>query len=274
MVAPIDPTSLATVKVSAIDQSGAKHPATGFLYTANGKTYLVTNWHVLTGRSPDQRATSSTGTLVTHLEVTFHWTPDQKLVVPFKSVNNTYNVLDLTTMRGNWLEHQLSTVDVALVPVELPPNALSRSLDQVEFEPDYDPSVGEEVFVIGFPRNLSVGTSTLPLWKGGTVANDPAVLIDGEPKHLIDCDTYEGMSGSPVIARRQSGLLRTNADGGMAGDSIFGEVRQFFGIYSGRVRRRNLCADEPYAITKFGVVWSAQVIRDILQTPIQGCILR
>lgn len=267
----IDSLSLCVVKVYAIDQAGIKHPATAFLYERLDKTYIVTNWHVLTGRFPNDRNVSKTGALVTHLEVIFHFTPDGIHIAPYENIRNTYEVLDTSTMVGAWLEHKDPEIDIALLEIAPPEKALRKSLDKVKFESGYEPTVSEEVFVIGFPEGLTVPTTTLPLWKGGTVAADPAVPIGRKPRNLIDCDTYEGMSGAPVIARRQSGLFRFDDVGKLRGDSVVGEVRQFFGIYSGRVRQK--VADE-FATTKFGVVWDACLIDEILASPIPGCILR
>lgn len=273
MAAPIDPVSLATVRVVAIDQSGARHSATGFLYSLGERTHLVTNWHVMTGRRPSNRAISETGALITHVEIEYHWTPDQERVAPYRFVKDTCEVLDPTTKRGNWIEHQDSDIDVALLPIQLPENALTRSLDRIEFD-KFDHSVGEDVFVVGFPQGLSIGDTTLPLWKGGSIASEPSVPVGRKPKHLIDCDTYEGMSGSPVIVRRQSGSFRFNASGQLTDDSTFGEVRKFLGVYTGRVEQQTPNIQEPYLKTKFGEVWSAEVIREILENPLPGAILR
>jgi hypothetical protein len=268
---PIELISLSAVKVYAIDQGGTKHPATAFLYEDSDKTYLVTNWHVLTGRDPSNRKISKTGALVTHLEVAFHFTPDQKHVSPYQSARNTYEILNINSMTGTWLEHNDSEIDVAILEVATPENALITTLNKIPFDTGYEPTVSEEVFVIGFPEGLAIPDTTLPLWKGGTIASDPAVHVGRKPLNLIDCDTYEGMSGAPVIARRQSGLFLYDGAGKMRDDSVFGEVRQFFGIYSGRVRQK--IGDELIA-TKFGVVWRARVVDEILRSPHTGCVLR
>ena len=74
---------------------------------------------------------------------------------------------------------------------------------------------GSTVFVIGFPRSLSVGFG-LPLWKSGYIASEPHfnVTLGGRlsgygglkggrriPAFFIDTLTRAGMSGSPVFAR-------------------------------------------------------------------------
>src|SRR5436305_12992385 len=110
-MASVDPVSLATVKLNALDQSGIKHPATGFLYKSGDDLYVVTCWHVLTGRSPTNRCGSKTGSLVTHLEVNFHYSKDQKTFNPYLGAANTYEVLDPATMVGRWIEHSDPEID-------------------------------------------------------------------------------------------------------------------------------------------------------------------
>lgn len=59
-IAPAQPATLASVLISKIEKGpdGERicKPATGFHYRdRTGQAWLVTNWHVLTGRRPDDQ---------------------------------------------------------------------------------------------------------------------------------------------------------------------------------------------------------------------------
>jgi hypothetical protein len=63
------------------------------------------------------------------------------------------------------------------------------------------------------------------------------------------------MSGAPVIAIRRGLTAPQNAKS--LGDSIFGTVETFLGVYSGRVGNDELGA-------QLGIVWKASVISEII----------
>ena len=139
---------------------------------------------------------------------------------PFQQNTFTTVARDVAIYENNqplWFEHPTmgSFCDVVALPMERPQscpkfmhNAANRiSLGRIPVEP------GCTVFIIGFPRSISVGFG-LPVWKSGYIASEPYydVTIGGEPSELggvqnghklpaffIDSQTREGMSGSPVL---------------------------------------------------------------------------
>jgi hypothetical protein len=125
--------------------------------------------------------------------------------------------------------------------------------------------IGDDVFVLGYPRGLT-GGAILPIWKRGTVATEPMFDHNQLPRFLIDTATREGMSGAPVIARANSGSYRNAAGVPVLAMRAHGLAppTKFIGIYSGRI---------PGAIdleAQVGIVWKARVIEEIILGGQQG----
>jgi hypothetical protein len=72
---------------------------------------------------------------------------------------------------------------------------------------------------------------------------------------LIDTATRPGLSGSPVIMQRVG--IHGATGGVITADTIFGRIRKFVGIYSGRIGEDEFKA-------QLGVVWKASVISEIV----------
>lgn len=72
---------------------------------------------------------------------------------------------------------------------------------------------------------------------------------------LIDTATRAGLSGSPVIMQRVG--IHGGTGGVLSADTIFGRIRNFVGIYSGRIGDDELKA-------QLGIVWKARVISEIV----------
>ena len=193
--------------------------ASAFFFETDGMWFIITNWHVVSGRNFLNRQPL-----------------DDPFFEPFSLTAklSSYAVGDrergefgiaphhIPLYRGEqpvWFEHPEfgAFCDVVAIPMERPAscpdfmhNAANRiSGDNIPVEP------GCTVFVIGFPLALSVGFG-LPLWKSGYVASEPHYDVDlaGElsdyggltsgtriPAFFIDAQTRAGMSGSPVFAR-------------------------------------------------------------------------
>ena len=218
--------------------------ATGFVVKRNDLHYLVTNWHVVTGRNPyNNQPLSTTGIANPNiLKVWFHtqnlgnWKPQD------------INIVDRQG-HGLWLEHGLGReVDVVAVPLQVPSDIKIYDMDLglADFDLMLYPS--EAVSIIGFPEGLTSG-GRLPIWKTGHIASDIAIDWDGKPAFLIDATTKSGMSGSPVIAKRVS--IYQTSTGNVVGNAV-----RFLGVYSGR--------EIGTSGIEVGFVWKPRVISDIL----------
>lgn len=234
--------------------------ATGFVVEHQGMHYLITNWHVISGRNNQtgQPLDTQHGAVPNILTI-FHnvhnhlgaWIPVRE---PLYDSGN-----DPSSDQPRWLEHPVygRAVDVVALPL--------TDLNNVGTYP-YDPwtpptlAVGpsDMVSVPGFPFGQRAG-GLLAIWVQGAMASEPDVDIDYLPLFLIDSRTKPGSSGSPVIAYRTGGAV-TTAGGGTA---IFsGSIWSFLGVYSGRIEDGS----------DVGRVWKASVISDIITGQTHGTV--
>ena len=192
--------------------------ASAFFFETDGSWFIITNWHVVSGR---------------------HFLSREPLAVPFAEPfsltaklfsyavgpgSGTFGIAPhhVPLYRGEepvWFEHpELGpSCDVVAIPMERPascPEFMHNAANRIS-EANIPLEPGCTVFVIGFPHALSVGIG-LPLWKSGYVASEPHydVSLGGQlsdygglvggtriPAFFIDAQTRAGMSGSPVFAR-------------------------------------------------------------------------
>ncbi|MCW2496598.1 trypsin-like peptidase domain-containing protein [Jatrophihabitans sp.] len=212
-----------------------------------GTYWLVTNWHVLSGRNPiTGDAMHSSG--ATPEQLTVHMTTQMlgirwPITIPLRDEDGD----------ALWMEHPTrgKQVDVAAVPLP----AQHNQLVQHWINPTDDSSpiwiaVSERLSVVGFPFGITAGLG-LPIWTQGFVASHIELDFDGSPCFLIDARTREGQSGSPVVYYSTSGMYPVEFGGTQLGNK--GETR-FLGIYSGRI---NIDSD-------LGRVWKPSAITDII----------
>lgn len=223
-----DRLSFASLWLAPYGFATALGGATGFILEEGGVPFLMTNFHVLSGRHPVTGA--QLGAAV----------PDRLLIaMPRRGVPNgvqfswrpvVQRLLD-DDGRPLWAEHPRlgPAFDVVALPLSLPSDAtyVSYSADP---GPDLAVLPASEVVVIGFPEGVS-GPGITPIWKAGTVASEISLR---DPEHAdffwIDSNTRRGMSGAPVVARRFGTSLA--ATGGV---SVHGGVAdRVLGVYAGR----------------------------------------
>lgn len=156
--------------------------------------------------------------------------------------------------RPRWLEHPLFGADIDVIALDIgsaPP--LGTQVCPIDLETELAAqirlAVMDQAFVTGFPLQARTTPNSLPVYKSGTIASEPAVF-DSQPRIYIDGKTKAGMSGSPVMVKRSGGLA--GKDGRTALEDL-----HFVGIYSGRDRQ------EPSEFeAELGIVW-----------PFRACLL-
>lgn len=265
---------------------------TGFWYrrSPGAELHLITNWHVITGRDPTEPHLSSNGAVPAVLEACVHLNlgkneNEQPLVhaAVIKVVSLIIN--DEIGEKPAWLEHP--TLKFRADVVAIPASSLEATTPKLAFaaigdagvidqNPLFEVSVTDDAFVIGYPWGLTGGGEALPIYKRGTVASEPTVPQGGLPRFLIDCRTASGLSGAPVIATRQVWGDKV----GPGGEARFGRVGAFVGVYSGRLRAKELgttsdanssilrrASDE---ISEIGLVWQRRVLEEIVDGRIGG----
>lgn len=257
----IDPGSLVTSRLRFFYRETELGSGTGFFTKYQGKVFLITNWHNVTGRNTETlQPISERGGI-----------PDRmKILIGCRGHVGEWGELEIPLykdMHENdppeapvWLEHAVPRrpqIDVVAIPIDVPDWAEVRTSDTVNTAPKMLLRVSTDVFVLGYPREISGGRG-FPIWKRASIATEPDIDLDG-PKMLIDTATREGMSGGPVIAVAHRGFeVKSNM---FIATSDHGY--RFVGVYSGR-----LGSDEMKA--QLGIVWKARVVDEILQVPIAG----
>lgn len=240
----LNPLSGCSLHLTQLHSGNSIGIATGFVVKSKNQTYLVTNWHVVTGKHPD------TQQLVASDE------PDELRVVHHgKNIGTWVEVnVPLYDTNGNrtWIEHSDgSGMDVVAIPLSIPDDCRAYPLSLTLADTDMIPEVAMPCSIIGFPLGLT-GPGVFPIWKTGHIASEPLLDTGGKPVFLIDATTRGGMSGSPVVLRLNGGF-RKHSGGSVMVTS--GYSTKFLGVYSGR-----LPGD-----SNIGCVWKPLVVSKILE---------
>ncbi|MDE0507769.1 MAG: trypsin-like peptidase domain-containing protein [Gammaproteobacteria bacterium] len=195
--------------------------ATAFYFETDGKWFLITNWHVVSGRNflTGEALVGGGEPLSLNLKLATYVEDDcedgEWMVAPHS----------MALFEGEnpvWLEHPSLErwCDVVAIPTERPdicPRSMHNAVNLIDTSPISNIPIkpGGDVFIIGFPQSISVGFG-LPLWKSGYIASEPHydIVVDGEvweyggmksgtrlPAFFVDAQTRKGMSGAPVFAR-------------------------------------------------------------------------
>jgi hypothetical protein len=124
------------------------------------------------------------------------------------------------------------------------------------------PRVAAEVFILGYPKGLSM-QGVMPVWKRGSIASEPLFdVMDQAPAFLVDAATRDGMSGSPVLYFGDE-ITDTSGRSGFVGDRK-GEP-WLVGVYPGRegVTREEMDMT-------LGRVWHRRLLDEIFYDQIPG----
>ena len=263
--------------------------ATGFLYEHENRTFVVTNWHVVTGRDPRDRS-------IIHENRRLSACPTKLGCRIIERVQDTENGLAVTRVQGHfielfsdgmpmWYEHPEygHRCDVVAIPIDADAAMLTRAVHLAVNRVDEGriPLMpGETVFILGYP--IGIGSAGgFPIWKSGYVASEPELpvsipfkagtdetTIDKRwvPAFYIDSSTRQGMSGAPVIAK-YTGMWDPGdpygSDDLLSDDHVIGSAAEFLGCYSGRVLSSELEAG-------LGICWRKSAIEEICAARVHG----
>ena len=224
--------------------------ATGFLYQYDGTYWLITNYHNVTGVDMVTRERiSNMAASPTAIEV-----PLMVRKNPPVWENAIFSLYQNESPL--WYVHPIygEKVDVVALPVSSNGRGyeLKAMSDDYILTKDAIPKVADDVFILGYP--YSKGSSSLPIWKRGSIAYEPELDVDDLPLLYVDTASRPGMSGSPVVYRRY----------GMNNMGI--HDFNLIGIYSGRVNT------ETELDTQLGLVWKAQVIEEIIKGGVRDAV--
>jgi len=248
----IDRFSLCTVPLELLaNKTPLNVRATGFVWKRGQQHYLVTNWHVITGKN------IQTG------ELELPARPDSFRALfnfPTGDFGKSEASIDLRDTNGKplWFVHPSgSRIDVVVLPLNLSPTtAVDLSPINSYISKPLRIQIGMEVFILGYPFGMD--PPGFPVWKRGTIASEPDLVPSRTSYYLVDTASRPGMSGAPVILRSW-----TN-------DYVDGSVRaimdtpatNFIGVYSGRL----IAASHEAQI---GMVWHQSYIEDIIGSSVR-----
>jgi hypothetical protein len=243
--------------------------ATAFHYHHKGYTFLVTNWHAVTGREPITHAIKSkTVAIPDRIKVGLPVIVASELKLE-EGLGSTYGwreamlplYQDEEKLKPFWYEHPVhrDKVDAVAMRVGLKQDVRIESVvvnDPGLVKENLALYPGMDVFTLGYPLGIT-GGGRFPIWKRGSLATEPGIDVEELPKIYIDTATREGMSGSPVFASASSvwwpeGAAQT------AENMQLGSALRFIGVYSGRIGR-----DPFYA--QLGVVWKERALVEMIE---------
>jgi hypothetical protein len=237
---------------------------TGFIWRAGKTNYLVTNWHVLSGRDffTGKNLDEEHGGRPTVLRGLF----DLKTGL-FDRHRLEFRINDEED-RPLWLVHRNRKVDIAVLPVAVVRAPINDASAFSLLYPINEPAnaklrtaIGMEVFILGYPFEIEL--PGYPIWKRGSIASESELAslmsaLGSAVRHsdymLVDTASRPGMSGAPVIRRSWS-----NHDvepGYIATVDI--PIDRFIGVYPGRAH-----TDGPHE-AQIGLVWNVSLIEEII----------
>jgi len=256
----VEPASLMTTPVYLFQGNRQISQGTGFFFGIPNASnvidtvFLVTNYHVVTGNSPNTTLSAKGDRVVFYLHI------DQQDPSRVKQV-----ALPLYSTAGvpRWVQSE-DHPDADLVLVPLPPESYegiamfvfdeSHTRGKITIRPT------SPATLLGYPYGFSDTVNRLPVWKTGHVASEPNVDFQGKPSFLVDVSAFPGMSGSPVLAVA-NGVYED--DRGAMG---MGRVIRLLGVFSAMPVMRSDIPGQPDTSLELGIVWKSALIVELART--------
>tara|TARA_Y100001001_G_scaffold149562_1_gene159465 strand:+ start:570 stop:1316 length:747 start_codon:yes stop_codon:yes gene_type:complete len=221
--------------------------ASGFFWRHEGRIFLVSARHVLSGRNPFTNELMSPDGFIPH-----------RLRV-FPTIEAAPSYWQRWQLEGDlytdgepeWLDDpqfdELRT-DIAAVEMSAPPdgNTLRCMNDNDGLESPLFSMVGFECSIVGYPQ-AAIGGMMTPVWRRATIASEPSLPVDGKPMFLLDASTSPGFSGAPVFRRHIGPAPLIDNDSDEITIDLDAVVRtSFVGIYAGRLAHSHFGGEVPF----------------------------
>lgn len=224
--------------------------ATGFFWRHEGHPYLVTNWHVVSGRNPFTGQLNSNGFIPRMLRFYGMSLDQSDGILNFRrrewilewDDDNDANLKNPPTIDGQVLDLWGFPLHEGIVLQKDPhrsgfPGAsnLSCFVNDNVLQRNIVTHVSDDCFIVGYPLKNYDGIMP-PIWKRGSLASEPLLGLDGNPVFLVDGATTSGMSGSPIFRKVAVISKSTSRLGPIKEVSQF----QIIGVYAGRLQNQAL----------------------------------
>ena len=253
----INPYSMASYYVDVFFNDIKLSNATCFFTKIKDTYYLVTNWHIVSGRNADTKeCLNKMGSVPNKLRV---YVPKEGDNSTISYCDSFYMDVELLDQDGNklWYEMERNNrmIDVAIIPLK-DIKGICTTIEQAEepFNEQVHFEIASEIYIIGFPFGKQTGY--IPIWKKASVASEPELDVEEMPYFFADTATKSGMSGSPVILYKdRPAVLFSEKEKKMSR-----HLTKFVGIYSGRIGANDIEKGD----AQLGRVWKSSVIQELL----------
>lgn len=231
--------------------------ATGFFLKWQDGWYLVTNWHVFSGREP---LTGQPKHSTCAVPDTCRYT-----VVGLYGESLTWTTSELSLgsaddQTARWFQHPVmgQDCDIAAIPVEIGTIGYAKDLlNEGGHDPEMLIDLGGELFLPGFPLGLS-SNGSMAIWKRASLASSLEFGHGISHFFYVDTATREGMSGAPCLAISNWRHYSLDRNTGIAKIIERPLSWRLLGVYSGR---RN--PSDGFE-AQIGIVWRENLIYDIM----------
>ena len=194
--------NLLNLSITKIELLCNDHPlgnATGFFLKYQSNWFLVTNWHVFSGRYPESGQPKHKSCNVPDA-CRFYFASFQKESLTPNPVIRS--LVDASNLEATWFQHPIGgqDFDVAVLPIEAHEVGLAQDLfDSRGHAPDMFIDLGDDLFLPGYPLGLSAD-GFLPIWKRASLASSLEFGQGIDCSFYVDTATRKGMSGAPCLA--------------------------------------------------------------------------
>ena len=219
---------------------------TGFLCEYKKSVFLVTNWHVVSGRHFQKKThLHSSLALPGSLEISAHVSVRETREREGSELSSVECTMRLSEDQSHLRQftHPIhgDDVDVVAFPLGLIPGF---DIERLEFVPlpiyqqqdmFSDVIATKQFFIPGYPELRGNPPNRFPIYKVGYIASEPQILGD-PPYILIDGKTRKGWSGSPVLLSpaKQDAFGMGGWTKRVDGKAVITNELVLFAIYSGR----------------------------------------
>lgn len=250
------------------DVAGSSIGTSFLVNRPNHGWFLVSNYHNYSGLDLKGKRIGSFCPNFVDVEFRSETPGEREGFVKLNSASLRYRLVDEDETPLYW--HMLSEDeelrgDIAVLPIDIPNHHPTHENCKIktshrafwELNSGANLSVGEECFIVGYPRGLR-GDGRLPIWKRGSIATEPVSTWEGKLIFLVDTATREGMSGSPVVVRK----IDIDSFSGTRSqlDDLESMTRQrIVGIYSGRIGTDELAV-------QLGLVWPIDLLDIVMDS--------
>ena len=249
--------SLNSVRIEVLSENTKQNLgwASGSFCTYKKQIFLVTNWHVVSGRNfQTNNPIHHSGAIPGFLNLEFHVIRNASDKTFYHDECEINDVELFNDFKPTYKIHPVfgSKIDIAILNLtsifELHSDVKILGYDLEKLNP-IELHAMDDVFVVGFPLMSNTTPNKYPIYKNATIASEPDAFESELPIFYVDGKTKSGMSGSPVVKRSRLNIEKMNNQDAL----IKPEQITFIGVYSGRERQE----DDEYQ-AELGIVWRVQ----------------